>query len=514
MSPFMHTPDPDLIKSYDIAIIGGGVNGCGVARDAAGRGLKVFLCEKDDLASGTSSRATKLIHGGLRYLEHYEFRLVNEALGERERLWSIAPHIVWPLRLVLPYRKGLRPPWMLRAGLFLYDSLGGRNRLPGTKTLNLSEDSAGKPLKLPEDLAYEFSDCWVQDARLVVLNARDAAINGADIRPRTECTKARRVDGVWQLELKDVRTGALSTVMAKALVNAAGPWVDGVENNIIEHDLPGSVRLVQGSHIVVKKLFDHDRAYFFQNPDGRILFAIPYEEDFTLIGTTDRDFEGDPGEVTATDEEIVYLCEAVSEYFKKPVTPDQVVWSYSGVRPLFDDGASKAQEATRDFVLQLDDENGKAPIVSVYGGKLTTYRRLSEEVLEKLRPFVAELAQKVGWTGRSPLPGGDYAVEKIAEVTGNLEAAYPFLPPRQVRHFMRHYGRDAWKLLGSAKTPDDLGREFGGGLTEAEVSYLRDWEWAETAEDIVWRRTKYGLRMTPVEIEALDVWLGNQEPTL
>ncbi|NOZ32495.1 MAG: glycerol-3-phosphate dehydrogenase [Alphaproteobacteria bacterium] len=503
----MSTQAPETIKSYDIAIIGGGVNGCGVARDAAGRGLKVFLCEKDDLASGTSSRATKLIHGGLRYLEHYEFRLVSEALGERERLWSIAPHIVWPLRLVLPYRKGLRPPWLLRAGLFLYDSLGGRDRLPGTRTLDLSEDEAGKPLKVHEELAYEFSDCWVQDARLVVLNARDAAVHGADIRPRTQCIRARRENDMWRLELKDMQSGAISKIEAKSLVNAAGPWVDVVENQVIDHDLPGTVRLVQGSHIVVKKLFDHDRAYFFQNPDDRVLFAIPYEEDFTLIGTTDRDYTGDPGDVVATGQDISYLCDAVSEYFKKPVTPDQVVWSYSGVRPLFDDGASKAQEATRDFVLQLDANQGRAPIVSVYGGKMTTYRRLSEEVLEKLKPYVDGLEKKEGWTGRSPLPGGDYDVEKIGEITRHLATSYPFLPARQVRHFMRHYGKDSWTLLGKAKEMSDLGRDFGGGLTEAEVAYLRDWEWAVTASDIVWRRTKYGLRMTPAQIEALDAWL-------
>ncbi|MEX1180138.1 MAG: glycerol-3-phosphate dehydrogenase [Cucumibacter sp.] len=494
--------------TYDIAIIGGGINGCGIARDAAGRGLSVFLCDKGDLGGATSSTSTKLIHGGLRYLEHYDFALVRESLLERERLWSIAPHIIWPLRLVLPWRKGLRPAWLLRAGLLIYDNLGGRKRLPPTATLDLALDPAGAPLKKGGRLAWEFSDCFVLDNRLVILNARDALRLGATIRPRSKCTMAWRDGDRWRLALEDARSGATSEIFARAVVNATGPWVDRVEREALGIDMPGDVRLVQGSHIVTRKLFDHDRAYFFQNPDGRVLFAIPYEGDFTLIGTTDHDHPGPPDVPAAGGDEIDYLCAAASDWFAKSVTPADVLWTYSGVRPLFDDGTSRAQEATRDFRFGLDAGLGKPPFLSVYGGKITTYRRLAEATLEKLGNWFPGLAARRGWTGRAPLPGGEFSLDDIAATRSRLSRDFPFLSPREVTHFFRHYGLDAWTLLGAAKSAADLGQDFGGGLTGAEVRYLRQYEWAETAEDIVWRRTKRGLAMTEAEIARLETWLA------
>ena len=376
----------ETISSFDLAIIGGGVNGCGIARDAAGRGWSVFLCEKGDLASGTSSASTKLVHGGLRYLEYFEFRLVREALLERETLWQIAPHIIWPLRFVLPFNKGLRPAWVLRLGLFLYDHIGGRKLLPPTRTLQLRSDPAGEPLKTQYALGFEYSDCWVEDSRLVVLNARDAANRGAVIAPRTTCVSGVRQDQVWRLVLKDERSGETREIRARALVNAAGPWVGEVLANALRGNAPASVRLVKGSHIVVPRLYAHDRCYFFQNADRRIFFAIPYEQDFTLIGTTDLDYVGDPGAVTASDDEIAYLCDGASEYFSTPVDKRKVRWSYSGVRPLYDDGASEAQAATRDYVLELDAPNHSPAVLSVYGGKITTYRRLAEIGLGDARP--------------------------------------------------------------------------------------------------------------------------------
>ncbi len=381
--------------AYDLAIIGGGVNGCGIARDAAGRGLKVYLCEQGDLASGTSSASTKLIHGGLRYLEYYDFRLVHESLAEREVVLRAAPHIVWPLRFVLPYHSGLRPWPIIRLGLFIYDHLGGRHLLPPTRSLDLAVDAAGKGLKPVYRRAFEYSDCWVDDARLVVLNARDAADRGAEIRTRTRCIDARRDGSHWHLELQDTRDGTRSTLTAKCLVNAAGPWVSQVISEVAALQPPARVRLVKGSHIVVDRVFDHDRAYIFQNADKRICFAIPYERDFTLIGTTDEDFEGDPSTVTVTDRETDYLLSAVSEYLAKPLSRAMVRWSYSGVRPLYDDGASKAQEATRDYVLGLDAPAGMAPLLSVFGGKITTYRPLAEHALKKIAHWFPKMRRAV-----------------------------------------------------------------------------------------------------------------------
>jgi glycerol-3-phosphate dehydrogenase len=510
-----------LDQCFDIAIIGGGINGCGIARDAAGRGWSVILCEQDDLAAGTSSWSTKLIHGGLRYLENYEFRLVREALSEREVLWSIAPHIIRPLRFVLPHRKGLRPAWMLRLGLFLYDHIGGRKRLAGTRTLDLTTDPAGVPLQPGKfRLGFEYSDCRVDDARLVVLNARDAVDRGAEICCRTQLEGAERSTGAWTLRFRDVISGERRTVRARALVNAAGPWVEDVRSRCAGLPARAHTRLVQGSHIVVRKLFDHDRAYILQNPDGRIVFAIPYETDFTLIGTTDRDFEGDPGKASATPEEVDYLCRAVSESFERSIRAEDVVWSYAGVRPLYDDGTSDAKAATRDYVLELDAPAGAPAIVSIFGGKITTYRRLAEEVIDRLQAFLPKVARPQAWTANAPLPGGDFAVEAIAEVERQIARAYPFLAPGHVSRLAAAYGTRTTSVLGDAADRHALGRDFGASLCEAEVRYLVANEWAQTADDIIWRRSKLGLRLMPPQIQALEQWLaenlgdGNIQPVL
>jgi glycerol-3-phosphate dehydrogenase len=508
-----------LDQIVDLAIIGGGINGCGIARDAAGRGLSVYLCEMGDLASGTSSWSTKLIHGGLRYLEFYEFRLVREALIEREILWAIAPHVIRPLRFVLPYRRGLRPAWLLRLGLFLYDHLGGRKKLPGTKTLPLASDPAGQPL-MPGifTTGFEYSDCLVDDARLVALNAIDARDRGAIIETRTKAVHAVRKGDVWEVTVANRDTQRMRVIRARALVNAAGPWVDQTLAQTIAVKARAHVRLVQGSHIVVPKLFTYDRAYMLQNPDGRIVFAIPYQSDFTLIGTTDRDYTGDPAAARATPEEIAYLCAAVSRNFAKWVTAADVVWSYSGVRPLYDDGASEAKAATRDYVFELDDgEVGGAPLLSVFGGKITTYRRLAEHALERLVPHLAPalralLAAKRGWTATAPLPGGDFAAGDHAAIETRLRADYPFLDADHARRLVAAYGTRSRKLLGAARSFADLGQAFGAGLTEVEVRYLITEEWARSADDIVWRRSKLGLRMTTAEIAALEVWIGANGP--
>ncbi|MFS8035602.1 glycerol-3-phosphate dehydrogenase [Xanthobacter sp. AM11] len=488
---------------FDLAIVGGGVNGCGIARDAAGRGLSVVLFEKSDLASGTSSASTKLIHGGLRYLEHYEFRLVREALAEREVLWGIAPHIVWPLRFVLPHHPGLRPAWLLRLGLWLYDHLGGRRLLPPTRTLDLTRDPAGAPLRADLKRGFEYSDCWVEDSRLVVLNARDAAERGASIRPRTRVAAAVREGGLWAITTEAAGGGDL--VRARALVDAAGPWAGQVLDTL-KVDLPARVRLVQGSHVVVPRLYAHDRSYIFQNADGRIVFAIPYEGDFTLIGTTDRDYEGRPEDVKASPEEIAYLCAAASEYFLLPVRPEQVVWTYSGVRALFDDGAGKAQEATRDYVLTLDAPQGQAPLLGVFGGKITTYRRLAEAALEKLAPHLPVMGAP--FTGRAPLPGGDFQRQGFDDLVRRLRVAFPALDPALLRRLARAYGTRAFRLLKGVADEDDLGDWFGAHLSAREVDYLMDHEWAATADDVLWRRSRLGLQLTLNEAAALEAYMA------
>jgi glycerol-3-phosphate dehydrogenase len=497
-----------LDRIFDLAIVGGGVNGCGIARDAAGRGNSVFLCEMNDLASGTSSRSTKLVHGGLRYLEYYEFRLVREALIEREILWLIAPHIIRPLRFVLPHHAGLRPGWLLRLGLFLYDHIGGRNLLPPTRSVNLAHDAVGRPLIAGRyTRGFEYSDCFVDDARLVVLSARDAADRGADIRTRTRAVVIGQIDGIWQVTVESTVSKQRSTIRARVLVNAGGPWVEEVLASGAGVNARAKVRMVQGSHIVVRKLYEHDRAYMFQNADGRIVFVIPYQDEFTLIGTTDRDYHGDPSNVKATADEIRYLCDSVSEYLAKPVKPEDVVWTYAGVRPLYDDGASEAKAATRDYVFELDTPGG-APLLSIYGGKITTYRRLAEEALERLSPYLRNARARKGWTGRSPLPGGDLDVSALPALTAELQRNYPFLSQEHASRLAHAYGTRAKRVLGGAKSMADLGQSFGATLTAAEVSYLMSSEWALTAEDIVWRRSKLGLLLSSDQIVALDGWIA------
>jgi glycerol-3-phosphate dehydrogenase len=489
-------------KAFDIFIVGGGINGCGIARDAVGRGYSVCLAEMNDFASGTSSWSTKLVHGGLRYLEHYEFRLVREALMEREVLWGMAPHIIWPLRFVLPHHKGLRPAWLLRLGLFLYDHIGGRRRLPATTTLDMKRDPAGKPLKPLFSKAFEYSDCWVDDARLVVLNARDAADKGAVIRPRAKLVSARTEKDGWLLTIEDQASGRREDVRARAVVNAAGPWVDQVLSRAVGRNDVHNVRLVKGSHIVVRRLFEHDRCYIFQNADGRIIFAIPYEGDFTLIGTTDLDYEGDPKDAAISQAEIDYLCDAASEYFANPIKRNDVVWTYSGVRPLYDDGASKAQEATRDYVLKRDGANGGPALINVFGGKITTYRRLAESMMDKIAEAIGPKGKP--WTAGATLPGGDFDAEGFPEQVRRLKGDYPFLSEQQAHRLVRLYGTRAWRLLGTASQASDLGHHFGADLYELEVAYLIEQEWAQSAEDVLWRRTKLGLKTGAEEAAALD----------
>ena len=517
-------------EPVDIFVIGGGVNGCGIARDAAGRGLGVVLAEQGDLAQATSSASTKLFHGGLRYLEYFEFRLVREALRERETLLVAMPHISWPMRFVLPmspdmrfesdtptsrllsglmpWLRGRRPAWLIRLGLFLYDTLGGRKILPPTRALDLATDPAGRALKPRFRRAYEYSDCWVEDSRLVALNARDAEARGARILTRTRVTSARREGGLWRVTTEG--PCGLREFRARALVNAGGPWVERVIRDVVHAKPRGGVRLVRGSHIVTRRLFDHDRCYFFQGTDGRIIFAIPYEQDFTLIGTTDMDHRGPPGEARCSEAERDYLLEFASRYFAKPVTAEDVVWTYSGVRPLYDDGASSATAATRDYVLDLDTAGG-APLLNVFGGKITTYRRLAESALAKLAPTFP--AAPGAWTARVPLPGGDFPHDGVAALTAGLRARYPFLTGYWAGRLVRAYGTEATAILGDARAAADLGRDFGATLTEAEVRWLVSREFARTADDILWRRSKLGLRLGKDQVAELDAFVAELAPS-
>lgn len=488
----------------DIFIVGGGINGCGIARDAAGRGYSVRLAEMNDLASGTSSWSSKLIHGGFRYLEHYEFRLVRESLNEREVLLKMAPHIIWPLRFVLPHHKAMRPAWLLRLGLMLYDFIGKRKLLPGTKVLNLKKVDEGKPLKDLFVKGFEYSDCWVDDARLVVLNAVDAQEKGAKINTRTKVVSAKRKAGVWEITTENLGSGEIDTHKARILINAAGPWVDKVLDDALTSNKSKNVRLVQGSHIVVPKLYSHDRAYIFQNADDRIIFALPYEDNYTLIGTTDQDYQGDPASVQITESEISYLCSAVSTYFSKTINKEDIVWSYSGVRPLYDDGATAAQEATRDYVLR-SDEDSDLQVINIFGGKITTYRKLAESMLEKIESFIGSKAES--WTESSHLPGGDFEVTDFEKLVSKLISEYSFLNEALAKRFVRAYGTKSWSIMQGATNIDDMGDNFGGSLTEREVIYLIEHEWAETAEDVVWRRSKLGIHMSAEEISALDKWM-------
>jgi len=495
---------------FDLAIIGGGINGCGIARDAAGRGLAVYLCDMDDLASGTSSRSTGLIHGGLRYLEYYDFRLVRKALREREVLLRIAPHIVRPLRIVLPYCGGLRPAWLLRLGLFIYDHMGSRKRLPPARRLDLARDPAGAPLKPGRfRIGFAFSDCRGDDARLVVLNARDAADHGAVICTRTKVVTARRRDGHWDITVEDQATGRRDIIAARALVNATGPWVEETLASCLGAGLAPRrrVRLVKGSHIVVPQLFDHGGAYMFQNPDRRIVFALPYAGAHTLIGTTELDFSGDPAQAVATSGETQYLCAAASQYFARSISPADVVWSYAGVRPLHDDHVPDAKAATRDYVLELDAPPACAPLLSIFGGKITTYRRLAEAALERLAPFLPSFSRhRAGWTAFTALPGG-VACDPAA-LAQKLARDYPFLEPSHASRLAATYGERAQRILAGARTTTDLGMAFGATLTEAEVRYLMGQEFARTAADVLWRRTKLGLVFSDAEAAALDRFMA------
>ena len=506
-------PAPDGSgAAYDLFIIGGGVNGAGVARDAAGRGLKVALCDKGDFASATSSASTKLIHGGLRYLEYYEFGLVRKALIERETLLKAAPHIIWPLRFVLPHNKGQRPVWMLRAGLFLYDHLGGRKILPPTQSLNLRKTAQGAPLKDEYRFGFEYSDCWVDDARLVILNLVDAREKGADIMPRTAFVGAEREAGGWRVRVR-TRDGEERVLFARAVVNAGGPWVADVLSKAGNAGgrSSSSLRLVKGSHVIVRKLYDGDHAYIFQNPDGRIQFAIPYEHDFTLLGTTDIPYEGDRDEVAASAEEREYIVRMASEYFRTEISQDDIVHTYSGVRPLYDDAESKSASAvTRDYIFELDGDAAAAPILSIYGGKITTYRVLAEAALEKLGSLI-DIPKDV-WTECAPLPGGDIPDADFDGFLEKMRSAYPWFGARELYRLARQYGTRMTRILGEAASMADLGRDFSPesatGFSEAEARYLMDEEWAGTAEDILWRRTKLGLHLTAGEISAFEAWLA------
>jgi len=491
-----------MAEILDIVVVGGGINGAGIARDAAGRGLSVLLCEKNDLASATSSASTKLIHGGLRYLEYYEFRLVREALIEREVLLRAAPHIIWPLRFVLPHNKGLRPAWMIRLGLFLYDHLGGRKLLPASEGIDLTRHPAGEPLEAGLRKAFVYSDCWVQDSRLVVLNAIDAAERGAEVLTRTECLSARREGGHWRVVLRDLHDGGQREVEARALVNAAGPWTAEFIERRAGLNKAKSLRLVKGSHIVVPKLLDHGFPYIFQNPDGRIVFAIPYEDDFTLIGTTDVDFTGDAAAVTISEEETRYLCDAVNAYFKRKISPADVVWTYSGVRPLYDDAAESAAAATRDYVLELDAGPGRAPLLSVFGGKITTFRKLAEHAIAKLEESLGPLGAP--WTAGAALPGGDMPNADFEGCLRRFQQDHSWLPADLARRYLRNYGTRAERLLAGARDLAGLGEHFGDGLYAAEIDYLMRYEWAETAEDVLWRRSKLGLHVSEGLKQNLD----------
>ncbi|MDQ4625496.1 glycerol-3-phosphate dehydrogenase [Janthinobacterium lividum] len=508
----------ETAMACDVLVVGGGINGAGIARDAAGRGLSVVLCEKDDLAAHTSSASTKLIHGGLRYLEYYEFGLVRKALIEREVLLRSAPHIMWPLRFVMPHAQGQRPAWLIRAGLFLYDMLAKREILPGSSGIDLTRHAAGKPLKPEFKRGFVYSDGWVDDARLVVLNAIDAADNGAHVLTQTRCTALWRdgagADASWQATLLRGDGRELS-VRARSVVNAAGPWTA----EFLQQAAPGGqgrhLRLIKGSHIVVKRLFEHDHAYIFQHPDGRIVFAIPYEHDFTLIGTTDLDYHGDSGKVEIDDEEIRYLCELSSYYFSKPIVPADVVWTYAGVRPLVEDAAADAKAVTRDYRFELDQEG--APLLSVFGGKITTFRKLAEEALDVLEPLLVPEPGKRrrAWTEQACLPGGDVygavpqnrSVREFGHFVQGLQREYAWLPAALVARYARAYGTRIHVLLEGRADVAAMGEEVAAGLYAAEVDYLRRHEWAVSAADILWRRSKLGLHLPRGTADRLDAWL-------
>jgi len=503
-------------QACDVLVVGGGINGAGIARDLAGRGLSVLLCEKDDLAAHTSSSSTKLIHGGLRYLEYYEFSLVRKALAEREVLLKSAPHIMWPLRFVMPHDPGMRPVWMIRIGLFLYDHLAKREVLPGSRTVDLRAHAAGQPLKPMFTKGFVYSDGWVNDARLVVLNAMDAREHGAEVLTRWRCVDAKRDAGAWRVRLESA-AGEQRELTARALVNAAGPWAAQFLSDHAHEPRAKSLRLVKGSHIVVPKMFEHDHAYIFQNPDKRIIFAIPYEHDFTLIGTTDVEHHGAVGEARIDESETAYLCEQASRYFAKPVTPQDVVWSYSGVRPLLDDESGDPSAVTRDYLLELD--TAQAPLLTVWGGKITTFRKLAEEAADMLMAPLGSAAKRGAWTHGASLPGGDLsawigkAQRPDTDFTRFAQAAalrYPQLPAALCQRLARAYGARIDTVLASG--PNGLGSEVAPGLFEAELDYLHEHEWARSADDVLWRRSKLGLHLNPAQRAAVARWCATHWP--
>jgi glycerol-3-phosphate dehydrogenase len=492
----------------DVLVIGGGINGAGVARDAAGRGLSVILCEKDDLAQGTSSRSGKLVHGGLRYLEYYEFRLVREALIEREVLMNSASHIIWPLRFVLPHSPDDRPAWLVRLGLFLYDHLGGRKKLPGTTTMNLRKAPEGTPIKDAFKKGFAYSDCWVDDARLVALNAVDASRLGAEILTRTACSSARRNGDIWDIELTDTWTGQKRNVTARAVINAGGPWVNDIINRVTGTNSRRAVRLVKGSHIIVPKFWDGPHAYLVQNYDKRVIFINPYEGDKALIGTTDIPHEGLPEELAVSDAEISYLLAAVNKYFKQQLNEADVVQKFAGVRPLYDDGQGNPSAVTRDYVLDLEAGPG-APLLNIFGGKITTFRKLSEHAIDKLAGYFPKM--KKTWTADAILPGGDIPDADFEAFLPILQAKYSRMPERLIKHYARLYGTRIHRIVGSAGSLADLGEQFGPDLFEAEARYLRANEWARTPEDIVFRRTKHNLHMSAEELARFSAWFRAME---
>lgn len=486
-----------LGKKYDLLVVGGGINGAGIARDAAGRGLSVLLVEKGDLAGATSSWSSKLIHGGLRYLELYEFRLVAEALAEREVLLRVAAHLVWPARFVMPHVPELRPRWMIRAGLFLYDHLSRRASLPGSMGIRLDAPpySSGLQPKLKHGFIY--SDCRVDDARLVIANAVDARARGVRVLTRTECLNAKRESEIWAAALSNGET-----VHAKAIVNAAGPWVKPVLNVRLSQPSKDTVRLVKGSHIVLPKLYEGEHAFILQNDDRRVVFMIPYGDLHTLVGTTDIPVEDEDARPEASAEEVAYLCRAVNRYLARPARPEDVVWKYAGVRPLYDDGSADPSAVTRDYTLRVDDEAGRAPVLSVFGGKITTYRMLAEHVMDKLASYFSGL--QPAWTHRTPLSGSDFGGVPRAEARDAFFASHPHLPEATLRPIFRRHGTNAQAVVGDG----DLGEDFGAGLTEREVRYFVEHEWAQTAEDVLWRRTKAGLLMSQAQRERVAQVLG------
>lgn len=492
-------------QHFDLLVVGGGINGVAIASDAAGRGLNVALVEMSDLASATSSASSKLIHGGLRYLEHYEFRLVGEALAEREILLKNAPHLVAPLRFRLPHRPHLRPAWMIRAGLFLYDNLGKRVSLPASKGIRFTEND---PLKSDMSTGFEYSDCAVDDARLVVCNALLAKQHGAKILTRTRCTQATAGDTGWTVTLQD--DTSTYQIQTKALVNAAGPWVESLFSEQLDKPAPRSIRLVKGSHIVVPKLYDDDHAYILQNEDKRIVFVIPYQQDYSMIGTTDVDYEGDPSQVAISEDEVEYLCDIVNQHFKAPIVPSDVINTWSGVRPLMEDESSDAQAVTRDYTIEVDGSNPNSPLLSVFGGKLTTYRKLGQAALKQLQPFFPDM--KGEWTENALLPGGDFPSRSHleADITRNA----PALDAKLIKRWVRSYGTRTHQLLNGLTDESQLGMHFGHGLYQVEVDFLMEQEWALNVEDILWRRTKLGLAFDSEQTAGLSQYISDDSQEL